>query len=233
MEASLTVPKYINGKKVVVVNDISYMNVLLSNGIFIAKTSPLKIEKTKEKSGIILYQLTLFEVNTATEKDVVVVIPQRYSDSIRLAQSTYEEAEGPVVIWETSDPEEMLLKEELNTFLSFWMRPIQQNNSFSGTPEIKPIGATTLLKWPWKEGVYEDYFATFDKEKQLHQIRLGAGYFSLERNQVGSSFQLCSHTAKTQSAVLAERESKKRKRAKVSEEQKASGEETKVDESSV
>lgn len=224
METSLILPKYVNGKKIVVVNDVGYMNVLLSNGIFLAKTSPLKIEKTKEKSGIILYQLTLFEVNTQTEKDVIIVIPPQFSDSIRLAQSTYEDSEGPVVVWETSHPDEMQFKEELNTFLSFWMKPIQQNNSFSSVPEIKPISASTLLKWPWKDGTNHEYFSSFDKEKQLHQIRLGAGYFSLERNLVGSSLQLCSHTAKTQAAVAAEREQRKRKRSRVAEEKSESTE---------
>jgi hypothetical protein len=219
MEAPLVIPKYINGKKIVVVNDVGYMNVLLSNGIFIAKTAPLKIEKTKEKSGIVLYQLTLFEVNTGTEKDVIIVIPQQFSGSIRLAQSTYEEAEGPVVVWEASTPEEITFKDEINTFLSFWMRPIQTNNSFGSIPEIKTLGASTLLKWPWKEGTNLEYFNIFSPQEHLHQIRLGAGYFSLERNLVGSSLQLCSHTGKTVSAILSARESKKRKRVKAVEDQ--------------
>ena len=214
MSSSLVVPKYISGKKLIIVNDVSYMNMLISNGMFVAKTTPLKIEKTKDKSGgIVLYQLTLQEVNTGLEKDVVIVLPQAYSSSVQLADSTVEEVEGKVAIWDPQTPEEEMYRSELNTLFRFWMNTIQQNNQFGSSPEIKFLSGATLLKWPWKQDTNEDYFSSFDSTKQLHQIRLGAGYYSMERNVVGFSLQLCSTPAKTIVALEEERESKKRKRS--------------------
>jgi hypothetical protein len=221
MSSSLTVPKYVSGKKLIIINDVSYMNMLISNGMFVAKTSPLKIEKTKDRTGgIILYQLTLQEVNTGLEKDVVIVVPPAYSSSIQLTESTLEDVEGKVAIWTPQSPDEELYRSELNTLFRFWMNTIQQNNQFGSIPEIKFLSGSTLLKWPWKQDTNEEYFSSFDPEKQLHQIRLGAGYYSMERNVVGFSLQLCSTPAKTFQALEEERATKKRKRVKKEVEEK-------------
>jgi hypothetical protein len=236
------VPKFTSSKSGIYVNDPEFLCRLIDGEVYLPKITPLKIEKTQERGGVIMYQLSLEEVNTGLEKEVHFVLPEAFSDSIVLDPPDEEtstelirhnDESKRLFTWTTSSPEEAAYKELLNNCLMRWGRAIQANNNYGELPSIQLLVDKTKLKWPWRTMTHQEYADSFIKEFHRHQIGVGPGFYSLERNIVGISLRIGSNFGRTLKGQEEELLKKKRKRGKDAapepSEMKEEGEESKVE----
>lgn len=232
-------PKFTSSKSGIFVNDPEFLSRLIEGKVYIPKITPLKIEKTQERGGVVMYQLTLEEVNTGLEKEVHFMLPEAFSDSVSLSPLEYDEepscdfpegkAKPRFFTWRTSSPEEQAYKEMLNRCLLRWAQAIQANNNYGEPPTIHLLEDATTLKWPWHSMSHEQYDLVFDKELHRHQIGVGAGWYSLERNVVGISLRIGSNYGRTLKGQEQENLKKKRKRSKESAPDESASEESKIE----
>lgn len=202
-------PRIYLGSKALTVYDPAWFVTCLGNHIFDPVITPLKVDK----EGVLMYVLQARDNNSGKCLDVQWELPETISNSIKLQSSTHDESaeEGLDAVWECNDSESNAYKTDVNRCLDFWLKQIQQANTFGEQPEIKYLPQLCKLKWPWKSGSNEDYFKKFRTQDHTHIIRLGVGYFTSEYGIVGASVQLSSYPGKSLSAIS---ESKTRKRKK-------------------
>lgn len=208
MSASVHHPKFISGIKYINIFDPVFFITLLEAKVFIPVISALKVSK----DGILMYLLQVKDVNRNLTLDVLFSLPEEISASVKLG-SPEEQGGDLQAVWETNDAASDTFKCDINRLLEYWMKQIQQANSFAGEPEIRFLPRSCKLKWPWKNSTNEEYFRKFDSEMQIHKLRLGVGYFSSERGEVGVSLQLSNYAG--QSVKYLQENSKRRgKRAR-------------------
>lgn len=206
-------PRFYLGSKAVTIYDPAWFLTCFANHIYDPIITPLKVDK----EGVLLYLLQIRDNNTGKSLDVQWELPESISNSVKLqSSSNITEEESLEAVWETNDAESNAYKADVNRCLEFWLKQIQQANSFGESPEIRFLGMTTSLKWPWKNTSNESYFRQFRSSDHTHIIRLGVGYFQSENRVVGVSLQLSSYPGKSRNAVLASK-SRKRKKAEISE----------------
>jgi hypothetical protein len=207
-------PKFYLGSKAITIYDPAWFLSLFANHIFDPIITPIKVDK----EGVLLYLLQIRDNNTGKTLDVQWELPESISNSVKLQSSSREvESDELEAVWETNDTESNSYKSDVNRCLEFWLKQIQQANSFGESPEIRFLQMTTTLKWPWKTATNETYFKQFRATDHTHIIRLGVGYFQSENQVVGASIQLSSYPGKSIASVLASK-SRKRKKAETIEE---------------
>lgn len=201
-------PRMYLGSKSVTIYDPAWFVTCFANHIYDPIITPLKVDK----EGVLMYILQARDNNTGKALDVQWELPESISNTVKLQSSDrMESADGLDAVWETSDQESNAFKADVNRCLEFWLKQIQQANTFGEKPEIRMLGISAPLKWPWKTGTNEDYFKKFRATDHCHIIRLGVGYFRSESAVVGAAVQLSSFPGKTLSAI-AETKNKKRKK---------------------
>lgn len=207
-------PRIYLGSKALTVYDPAWFVICLGNHLFDPVITPLKVDK----EGVLMYVLQARDNNTGKCLDVQWELPETISNSIKLQPSSSEQLsdDGLDAVWECNDSESNNYKADVNRCLEYWLKQIQQANTFGEQPEIKYLPLVTKLKWPWKSGSNEDYFKKFRSSDHTHIIRLGVGYFTSEYGVVGASVQLSSYPGKSV-ASLSESKSRKRKKAEVVE----------------
>jgi hypothetical protein len=202
-------PRIYVGSKAVTVYDPAWFVTCLGNHIYDPVITPLKVDK----EGVLMYVLQIRDNNSGKCLDVQWELPESISNSIKLQPSVKEESseDGLDAVWECNDSESNSYKTDVNRCLDFWLKQIQQANTFGEQPEIKYLPTVCKLKWPWKTGSNEEYFKKFRHSDHTHIIRLGVGYFTHEYGIVAASVQLSSYPGKSQAAIS---EAKSRKRKK-------------------
>lgn len=205
-----TKPRFYVGSKAITIYDPAWFLTCFANHIFDPVITPMKVDK----EGVLLYILQIRDNNTGKNLDVQWELPESISSSVKLQSDDNDELEA---VWETNDQESNNFKADVNRCLEFWLKQIQQANTFGETPEIRFLGMTTVLKWPWKTSSNESYFKKFKSTDNTHVIRLGVGYIQSEYQIIGASMQLSSYTGNTVAAVQAKSASRKRKKAETSD----------------
>lgn len=217
-------PKFYLGSKAITIYDPAWFLTCFANHIYDPVITPLKVDK----EGVLLYLLQIRDNNTGKSLDVQWELPESISNSVKLQSSSSDGTDEDLeAVWETNDAESNSYKADVNRCLEFWLKQIQQANTFGEAPEIRFLGMTTTLKWPWKTSSNETYFRQFRASDHTHIIRLGVGYFQSENSVVGVSLQLTSYPGKSKSAVLAAK-SRKRKKVETTEEASTEVEECKM-----
>lgn len=188
MTGPVSHPKYYAGTKNINIYDPVFFLTLIASKVFIPVISPLKVNK----EGVLMYLLQVKDVNRDLTLDVVFSLPEEMSASVKLS-SPEEEGGDLQAVWETNDAASDTYKADVNRLLECWLNQIQHANSFSGQPTVYLLSRSAKLKWPWKNCTNEDYFRRFRSDTQIHQLRLGVGYFSAENNSVGVTIQLSNY----------------------------------------
>jgi len=202
-------PRLFLGSKAVTIYDPAWFVTCFANHIFDPIITPLKVDK----EGVLMYILQVRDNNTGKALDVQWELPETISNSVKLQPSDRDDTTDALdAVWETNDVESNAFKADVNRCLEYWLKQIQQANTFGEKPEIRLLGMTSALKWPWKTGTNEDYFKRFRVSDHTHIIRLGVGYYRSENGVVGAAIQLSSYPGKSASVVT---EMKSRKRKKV------------------
>lgn len=166
-----------------------------------------------------MYLLQIKDVNRDLVLDLVFSLPESISSSVKLGSPDDEDAQLQAV-WETGDATSDSFKADVNRLLEHWLVQIQHANTFEAEPDIYYLPRAAKLKWPWKTSTNENYFRTFKSESQIHQLRLGVGYFASDRNAVGVTMQLSNYPGKTLSALQENsRKRGKRPRTEISSEE--------------
>lgn len=203
MSSPVRHPKFYAGTKYINVFDPVFFMGLLEHKVYIPVISPLKVSK----DGVLMYLLQVRDVNRDLTLEVLFSLPEEISASVKLG-SPEEQGGDLQAVWETNDAASDTFKSDINRLLEYWLKQIQQANSFAGEPEITYLQRSCKLKWPWKNSTNEDYFKKFRSEHQIHKLRLGVGYYAADRSSVGVSLQLSNYPG--QSLQYIQENSKKR-----------------------
>ena len=185
MSSAVRHPKFIVGTKYINVFDPIFFMGLLEHKVYIPLISPLKVSK----DGVLMYLLQVKDVNRDLTLEVLFCLPEEISASVKLG-SPEEQGGDLQAVWETNDAASDTFKSDINRLLDYWLKQIQQANSFAGEPEITYLPRSCKLKWPWKNCTNEEYFKKFDSRYQIHKLRLGVGFYAADRSSVGVSLQL-------------------------------------------
>lgn len=200
-----TKPRIYIGSKSITVYEPSWFVSCFANHIFDPIITPLKVDK----EGVLFYLLQVRDNNTGKQLDVQWELSESISNSVRL--QTNEES-GFDAVWESTDQESNNYKADVNRCLEFWLKQIQHANTFGEAPEIRFLGNSTKLKWPWKSASNESYFKNFRSASNTHILKLGVGYFQSATQIAGASMQLSSYPGKTIAALDEMKSSRKRKK---------------------
>lgn len=207
-------PRIYLGSKAITIYDPAWFVTCFANHIFDPIITPLKVDK----EGVLMYILQVRDNNTGKALDIQWELPESISNTVKLQSSDRADSGDSLdAVWETTCQESNAYKADVNRCLEFWLKQIQQANTFGEKPEIRMLGIAAPLKWPWKTGTNEDYFKKFRSSDHCHVIRLGVGYYRSENSVVGAAIQLSSFPGKS-TAAIAEMKSRKRKKPEPLEE---------------
>lgn len=207
-------PRIYLGSKAITIYDPAWFVTCFANHIFDPIITPLKVDK----EGVLMYILQVRDNNTGKALDIQWELPESISNTVKLQSSDRADSSDALdAVWETSDQESNAFKADVNRCLEFWLKQIQQANTFGEKPEIRMLGIAAPLKWPWKTGTNEDYFKKFRATDHCHVIRLGVGYYRSENSVVGAAIQLSSFPGKS-IAAISEMKNRKRKKPEPIEE---------------
>jgi hypothetical protein len=189
-------PKFYAGSKHITIYDPLFFCGLMEAKVYVPIIVPLKVNK----DGVLMYLLQVKDVNRDLSLGICFSLPEEISSSVKLA-SPEEGEQSLQAVWETTDAAGDAFKADVNRLLEYWLKQIQQANSFGVNPDIYYLPRTVNLKWPWKNGTNEKYFREFRSDLQVHQLRLGVGYYATDRNSIGVTLQLSNYPGKSLLAI--------------------------------